>query len=315
MQTAAKAMNALEWGMLFALSLLWAGSFFFVGIAIREVPVFTLVTARLLGGALILCGWLAWRGQSRRDMQWPRAWAAWRAFFVMGLLNNAIPFSLIAWGQAHIPSGLAAILNATTPLWTVLFAHFLADGERLTPARLLGLLAGLAGVMVLIGPQAFAFKAGGELSDWLAPCAVLLATCSYAAAALYGRRFKRMGIPPLLPAAAQGLMAACVMLPLALLLEQPWTLPPPSPRALAALLGLGLFSSALGYALYFRILDSAGATNINLVTFLIPPGAILLGIGFLGESLAPQHLAGMALIGLGLAAIDGRLLCYFKRAG
>ena len=333
MQNTLKSMNALEWGMLFALSLLWGGSFFFVGIAIREVPVFTLVTVRVLGGALILCGWLAWRGQSRNgqsrngqpqggqsrsgparsDMQWPRSWAAWRAFFVMGLLNNAIPFSLIAWGQSHIPSGLASILNATTPLWTVLFAHFIADGERLTPARLLGLLAGLGGVMVLIGPRAFAFDGGG-LVAWLAPCAVLLATCSYAAAALYGRRFKRMGIAPLLPAAAQGLMAACVMLPLALLLDQPWTLPLPSPQALAALLGLGLFSSALGYALYFRILDSAGATNINLVTFLIPPSAILLGIAFLGESLAPQHLAGMALIGLGLAAIDGRLLRYFKLA-
>lgn len=321
MQNAPKTMNALEWGMLLALSLLWGGSFLFVGIAIREVPVFTLVTARVLGGALILCGWLAWRGQSqsgqsqssqsRSDMQWPRSWAVWRAFFVMGLLNNAIPFSLIAWSQSHIPSGLAAILNATTPLWTVLYSHFAADGERLTPARLLGLLAGLAGVLVLIGPRAFAFDGGG-LTAWLAPCAVLLAACSYTVAALYGRRFKRMGIAPMLPAAAQGLMAAMVMLPAALLLEQPWSLPQPSPQALAALLGLALFSSAMGYSLYFRILDSAGATNINLVTFLIPPSAILLGLAFLGESLEPQHVAGMLLIGLGLAAIDGRLLRAFK---
>ncbi|MBX3456624.1 EamA family transporter [Ferrovibrio sp.] len=309
MTTPARPMNALEWGMLLTLSLLWSGSFFFVAIAIREVPVFSLVTARLLGGALILCSWLAWRG-----IRWPREWAAWRAFFVMGLLNNAIPFGLIGWSQNHIPSGLASILNATTPLWTVLFAHFVAADERLTPAKLLGLLAGILGVMVLIGPQAFAFKDGGNLTDWLAPCAVLLATCSYAVGALYGRRFNRMGIQPMLPAALQGLMASSLMLPAALLLEHPWTLPMPSPQALASLAGLGLFSSALGYALYFRILASAGATNINLVTFLIPPTAILLGIGFLGESLAPQHIAGMALIGLGLAAIDGRLLRYFKVA-
>jgi drug/metabolite transporter (DMT)-like permease len=234
-------------------------------------------------------------------MPWDRN--AWLAFFGMGLLNNVIPFSLIVWGQTQIASGLASILNATTPLFTVLVAHVLTADERLSRARLVGVLLGIAGVVVMIGPAAVA-----ELGrDVLAQLAVLAAALSYACAGVFGRRFKRMGVAPLATAAGQVSASSLLILPLALMVDRPWTMPVPGVAALAAILGLALLSTALAYYLFFRILAAAGAVNLLLVTFLIPISAILLGCLVLGEALTLAQVAGMALIGAGLAAIDGRL--------
>jgi drug/metabolite transporter (DMT)-like permease len=229
----------------------------------------------------------------------------WGAFFVMGLLNNVIPFSLIFWGQTLIASGLAAILNATTPLFTVLVAHVATTDEKLSASRLLGVFAGVVGVAVMIGPGTFA---GGST---LAKIAVLGAALSYAFAAIWGRRFR--GLPPVLTATGQLSASAIVTAPIALLLDRPWSLVFPSLRVVAALVALALLSTAAGYIVYFALLARAGATNVLLVTLLIPPSALLLGALFLAESVEPRDLAGLAFIACGLAAIDGRPLRRLRR--
>lgn len=291
-------MGPTEWVLLIALSILWGGSFFFVGVAVAELPPFTIVLLRVALAAIALHLALRALGVA---MPWNRD--AWLAFFGMGLLNNAIPFSLIVWGQTQIASGLASILNATTPLFTVLVAHVLTADERLTRARLAGVLLGIAGVVVMIGPAAMA-----DLGrDVLAQLAVLAAALSYASAGVFGRRFKRMAVAPLATAAGQVSASSLLILPLALMVDRPWTMPVPGVTALAAILGLALLSTALAYYLFFRILAAAGAVNLLLVTFLIPVSAILLGCLVLGEVLTLAQLAGMALIGAGLAAIDGRV--------
>ena len=225
----------------------------------------------------------------------------------MGALNNLIPFSLIFWGQTRITGGLAAILNATTPLFTVVLAHFMTTDERMTPNRLGGVLLGVAGVVVLIGP-AVLHELGLQL---LAQIAVLGAALSYALAGIFGRRFR--DVPPLVSAAGQVSATTIMMLPVVLCLGAPWSVPLPGPWTWAAILGLALLSTALAYLIYFRLLASAGATNLLLVTFLIPVSAIVLGASLLGERLEPRHFGGMALIGLGLAAIDGRPLRLLRR--
>lgn len=291
-------MSARDWGLLAALSVLWGGSFLFVGVAVRELPPLTIVALRVLLAALALAAALRIAG-----VVFPRSRPVWLAFLGMGVLNNAIPFSLIVWGQTQIPSGLASILNATTPLFTVLVAHAFTVDERLTRSRIAGLLIGFAGVVAMIGPGAL--EALGN--DVLAQLAVLAAAVSYAFAGVFGRRFKRLGVPPLATAAGQVCASSLLLVPLALLVDRPWTLPLPSGQAAAAVLALALLSTAVAYILYFRLLASAGATNLLLVTFLIPVSAIALGALVLGERLEPKHFAGMALIGLGLAYIDGRL--------
>lgn len=294
-----RSMSATEWAMLVGLSVLWGGSFFFTGIALTELPTLTFVLLRLGLAALILNMVLPFAG-----LRLPGGCAVWAAFLGMGLLNNVVPFCLIVWGQTHIASGFAAILNATTPLFTVVVAHRLTTDERMTGNRLAGVLAGLAGVAAMVGPAAFA----GLDASLLAQLAILGAALSYACAGVFGRRFKRMGIPPLAVAAGQLTAAALLVLPVALVVVRPWTLPAPGPFVSAAILGTATLSTALAYVLYFRLLASAGATNLSLVTFLVPVSAILLGALVLGERLEPRHYLGMALIGCGLAAIDGRLL-------
>jgi drug/metabolite transporter (DMT)-like permease len=296
-----RPMNAREWPLLLALTLLWGGSFFFTGVAVTELPPFSLVLARVGLAALILQGALVVLG--RRP-----PWRHWRAFLVMGLLNNALPFSLIVWGQTTIASGLAAILNATTPLFTVLLAHAVTADEKLSGPRLLGCALGLAGVALMLGPDV------GELGGNLWPqLAVLAAALSYACAGVWGRRFAALGLAPVETATGQVTASTLLLLPLVLLADRPWTLAPPGAETWAAIAGLALLSTALGYVVYFRLLASAGATNLLLVTLLMPPLAVWLGFVFLGESLEIVHLAGLALIAAGLVAIDGRLLAILKK--
>ncbi|MFC7398406.1 DMT family transporter [Chelatococcus sp. GCM10030263] len=301
-----RTMTAREWAMLLALSVLWGGSFFFAGVALKELPPFTVVALRVGIAAVVLnivvraCG-----------LEVPRSRAVWAAFFGMGLLNNAIPFSLIAWGQTHIASGLAAILNATTPLSTVVVAHFLTRDEKMTANRAAGVLIGLAGVVLMIGPEALK----GIGTNVLAQLAVLLASIVYAFAGVYGRRFKGMAVAPMVTAMGQVTASSVMLVPVALLVDRPWTLPTPSLTASGAILCFAVLSTALAYVIYFRLLASAGATNLLLVTFLNPVGAILLGSFVLGERLDANHFLGMALIGAGLAAIDGRLLKRIMQSG
>lgn len=299
-----RTMSAPEWAMLLNLSVLWGGSFFFTNVALSALPPFTLVVLRVGLAALILNAVLP-----LLSFRMPRGVRIWAAFLGMGLLNNAVPFCLIVWGQTHIASGLAAILNATTPLFTVVAAHVLTFDERMTGNRIAGVLVGLAGVAVMVGPAVLK----GLGTDLLAQVAVLGAALSYACAGIFGRRFQRMGVPPLTTAAGQVTASTLMLLPVSLAVDRPWTLPMPSASVWGAILGTAALSTALAYVLYFRILATAGATNLLLVTFLIPVSAILLGAVVLGERLDPQHFIGMALIGCGLAAIDGRLWAFSQQ--
>jgi drug/metabolite transporter (DMT)-like permease len=297
-------MKAGEWVMLLTLSVLWGGSFFFVGVAVTALPPLTIVVLRVGIAAVILN--LAVRVMG---VEMPVNRKTWAAFFNMGMLNNVIPFCLIAWSQTHIASGLAAILNATTPLLTVVVAHELTDDEKMTGNRLVGVLVGLAGVVIMIGPAAL----HGFGTDVVAQLAVVAAALCYAFAGIYGRRFWRMGIAPIATATGQVSAAAVALLPAVLWFDRPWELAPPGWAVCGAVLTMAIFSTALGYVLYFRILATAGATNLLLVTFLIPVSAIIAGTAVLGEQLALRHFLGMALIGAGLAAIDGRLLALARR--
>lgn len=300
MRTAIRpTMAASDWALLILLSVVWGGSFLFVGVAVKELPPLTIVACRVVLAAAVLQLVLAALG-----LRLPHDRRAWGAFLGMGLLNNAIPFTLIVWGQSHIASGLASILNATTPLFTVVVAHFLTADEKLTGPRLAGVAVGFCGVAVMLGASALAIRDAGVAAQ----VAVLGAALSYACAGVFGRRFRAMGIRPLTTAAGQVTASSLVLLPLALAVDRPWTLPAPSGGALVSLAGLALVSTAFAYILFFRLLARAGATNAGLVTFLIPVSAILFGVVVLGERLEARHFAGMGLIGLGLVLIDGRLL-------
>jgi drug/metabolite transporter (DMT)-like permease len=223
---------------------------------------------------------------------------------VLAFLNNALPFALFGWGQTHIASGLASILNATTPIWGVVVAHFLTHDERMTPRKVAGVLLGFGGVATMIGPALLSHIG----TSGLAELACVMAALSYALAAVWARRFRRQGISPLSVTTGQLTAGALMMLPLSMAVDRPWTHAFPPVSALAAITALALFCTAFGYVLYFRLIATSGATNALLVTLLVPPVAILLGGLFLGETLAPQDFIGLALIALGLAAIDGRVL-------
>ncbi len=299
MTGANKTMTPLEWGMLLTLSLFWGGSFFFVGVAVKELPPLTIVALRVSLAALIL-----WACAPALRLVMPRRRDVVVAFLGMGLMNNVIPFCLIVWGQTQLASGLASILNATTPLFTVLAGHFLTRDERLTPLRAAGALCGLLGVVALIGPGLVEGLGGGVLAEF----AVVGAATSYALASLFGRRFRRLGVSPIATATGQVTASSLMLVPIALLVDRPWTLPLPGVATCVAIAGIASLSTALAYILYFRILAGAGATNVVLVTLLAPVSSILLGAIFLHERLEPRHFVGLALIAIGLACIDGRLV-------
>ncbi len=298
------AMTPREWGMLVVLSILWGGSFFFVGIAVAELPTFTIVFLRVGIAALGLHLVIRVMGE-----RMPGGLQVWRTFFVMGFLNNLVPFSLIAWGQSHVESGLASILLATTPLFTIVVAHFVTADERLSAGRVAGIVAGIAGVIILIGSEVLSSLG----IAFIAHIGLLGAALFYSFSAIFGRRFKRMGITPLATATGQITASTALLLPLALVVDQPWTLVMPSVDTWLAVIGLALLSTSLAYIIYFRVLATAGATNLLLVTFLIPVSAIILGAAFLAERLEANHFIGMAVIGVGLAAIDGRIAAMLRR--
>lgn len=289
-------MTAINWVQLLFLSLLWGGSFFFVEVALQGLPVLSIVWARVALAALLLALALITTGT-----RFPRGIAVWRALLVMGLLNNAVPFILFASAQGQISGSLAAILNATTPLFTVVVAHFATTDERAGWAKLAGLGLGFAGVLVMM-------SGGGAQGAWLGPVLCLLAALSYGVAGVWGRRFRRMGVAPLATAFGQVTASSVLLAPVWLAVDRPWLMDVPSARVCLAIVGIAALSTALAYLIFFRLLASAGVTNLSLVTFLIPVNATGLGVVFLGESLLPQHLAGFGLVALGLLAIDGRIL-------
>jgi drug/metabolite transporter (DMT)-like permease len=293
-------MTARLWGLLVALSVVWGTSFFFAALALPSFPPFTIVLARVALAAFALA--LVCRALA---IKLPRGRAAWLACAGMGLLNNAVPFALIVAGQQHIPSGLASVVNAATPVFAVLCAHWLTTDEKLTANRLAGTLTGLAGVAILAGPAAFVPGQGMELLGIL----LCLGAClSYGLSGVWARRVRATGMKPLAVSAGQCACSTLMMLPLVLAFDRPWDLPAPTAQAVAAIVALGLLNTALAYVMFYTLIARAGATNTMLATLLVPVTALLLGTLVLGEALAPRHLLGMAVIAAGLVLIDGRLL-------
>ncbi|MEM6492374.1 MAG: DMT family transporter, partial [Pseudomonadota bacterium] len=252
---------------------------------------------RVAVGAGVLWAALAARGDIPRiDPRLALSLAA------LGRVSNAAPFSLLTWGQTAIGAGLAAVLNATTPLWTAVFAHWVTTDEKLTAFKIAGVLTGLAGVALMVGPSAL----GGLGADAVAQLAVIGATVCYAVAALYGRGFAKRGLKPMQIAAGQLAGATLLLAPVALLVETPWRLSTPGLDAVVAVIAIGAVSTALAYLIFYRLLATAGATNLTLVTFLVPITAATLGAVFLGERFDAGQLLGVAVIAIGLALFDGR---------
>lgn len=301
MNTITTHMGIKEWLWLGSLSLLWGGSFFFIGVVVNEVPTLVIVFSRVALAGLTL--WvLVWFLR----IPMPKFAGLWLSFFVMGLLNNVIPFSLIVWGQAYISTGLASILNATTPLFTVIVASLLLADEKMTANKLLGVCIGFLGTIIMVGPTTL----NGLMSDVYAQLAIMGAAISYAFAGVFGRHFRKFQLHSMVLAAGQLTASALILLPIVLWLHAPSQFVMPSLYGTLSLVSLSFFSTALAYILYFRILASSGASNLALVTFLIPLSAILLGVFVLHETLSRLHIFGMLIIFLGLLVIDGRL---FKR--
>jgi drug/metabolite transporter (DMT)-like permease len=292
------SMTSYEWALLIALSILWGASFLFVGVAVREIHPFTLVTARLIIATLVLYGAIHAIG-----LHLPGDRLSWRDFFIMGFLNSAVPFCLIAWGQSHIASGLASILISSAPLFAIVLAHYATDNEPMTPVRIAGVIIGFAGVVVMVGPSALAGIGGAFLPQ----LALVGAAAAYGVSVVFAKRFSRRGVQPLATATGQLAAASVIMLPIAVVVDRPWTLAVPSSEALAAIAGVAVLSTALAYIIYYRILSTAGAVNLILVNFLVPVTGVLLGGIVLGERLAPRHFIGMAAIALGLAFVSGRI--------
>ena len=292
------------WLDILLLGLIWGASFLAIWFGLEELPVMTLVAHRVVWACLILWAYVFWRG-----LAVPRGLAIWGAFLVMGLLNNVIPFALMAWGQQFIETGLTSIFNAATAIFGVLVAAALFRDERLTPRRATGVSVAFLGVVVAIGIDAVtAFDIRS-----LAQIAIVAGTLSYAVAAAWARA--RLGhLPPLVAAAGMLTGSSLILLPLAVLMDGAPTLP----VLTATWIAIGYFSvfgTALAYILYYRIVATAGSGNAMLVTLVIPPVSILLGAAVLSERLAPQAFAGFGLIALGLLILDGRVLRWFKFSG
>ena len=296
-------MDRSDWIILGVLALIWGGAFLFISVAVRHVAPLTYVWLRLSIAAGAMWIFVKFKGH---DVGLPRQ--VWASILLLALLNNALPFALFGWGQTHIASGLAAILNATTPIWGVVVAHFLTQDERMSARKVAGVMLGLGGVATMIGPSLLTSLG----TNVLAQLACVTASLCYALAAVWARRFRRMGVSPLSVTTGQLTAGAVLMLPVSMLVDRPWTHAFPPLSAWGAIVALALFCTAFGYVLYFRLIETSGATNALLVTLLVPPVAILIGGVFLGEALAPQDFLGLGLIALGLAAIDGRLLSVLK---
>lgn len=305
-------MGVAEWRDLLSLAFLWGVSFFVVEIALVELQPLSIVALRVSIAALVLWVFLLVTGRLT-----PIGRQGWLSCAVMSVLNNVIPFSLIVWGQQALSGGLASIFNASTPLFTVLVAGFLLQDERLTGARLLGAMTGLTGVAVMMTTSfnnvtvVADAATNGSNNNWLAQLAIVGAAISYAFATVWGRCFKRLGIPATQVVTGQLSVSTIIMIPLALLVDKPLTgtlsLTALSPTTILAILVLAIGCTTLGYLLYFRILSSAGAVNLSLVTLLIPVTAVVLGKLFLNESIGLIEFAGMVIIAIGLLIIDGRL--------
>jgi drug/metabolite transporter (DMT)-like permease len=301
-----RPMTFMEWTLLLLIAGFWGGSYFFTGVAIKELPVFAIVMARYAVSAPIMIMLIFWLGQ-----RFPWHADIWKAGLFLAAFNQLIPFCLITWGQSHIPGAVASIVNAAGPIVTLVMAHFLTRDDRMNARRGAGVVIGFAGMAIMIGAgalQALNVSIAAQL-------ACVLATFSYSFGAITARKFTKARLTSAELVAAQSFVAGLLLLPVLLIHDRPWELPMPSLSAWLSLLGLGLLSSTIGHLIFFRLLATAGATNMSLVSYFMPVSAILLGVVFLGEVLQPRHIAGMCIIAAGLAIMDGRPLRASRKIG
>lgn len=288
-------MSNRNWILLITLSIIWGGSFYFGRVAVLEIPPFTVVFFRVFLAAVTMWIIVAATGRSI-----PFSGHFLLSMVVLSILNNVIPFSFILYGQKEIGAGLAALVNAMTPIWTLIIANFMTTDEKFTTNRVLGIVLGFFGVGVLMGADILA----GLFASALAQAMVLVATISYGFAGVFGKTLKQYG--PFSITTGQLTASSLIMLPITLYLDKPWELTMPSALAILSVIGIAVLCTALAYVIYFTILASAGATFLSLVTFLVPVSAIVLGVILLDESLTVYQIGGMALIAAGLFVIDGR---------
>ena len=293
--------NAKNWGYLLFLSLLWGSSFFFYKILVAVLPPITVVLGRIGIAGIALNLWLLAKGE-----RLPRDRATWGRFLWSGLLNNVVPFILIAWGETRISSGMTSILNAMTPIFLVPVAHMMTDDDRITPGKMMAVILGFIGVAILVGPDALAGN-----NQLLGELAVAMAALTYAFGTVYTRRLR--GLTPLVAATGQITGAALMLLPLSLIIERPWTYPMPSLSVWGAFVAIALANTAYAYFIYYKLLARTGATFTALCTFIIPPLAVLMGVLLLHETIAWTALVGMGVIAAGLAVNDGRLIAALRR--
>jgi drug/metabolite transporter (DMT)-like permease len=293
-------MNWKNLGLLLLLATLWGPSFLFIKVAVQDILPLSLALGRVAIGAIVLLGVLRWHKKSL-----PRDRGVWKALAIVALLHNALPFVLFGWGEQYIDSALASILNGTTPLFTIILAHFLVAGDRLTPTKIGGVLVGFVGLLGLTLPT----LQDGVQGTTLGILAVAAASASYGLAIIYTRNNLR-GLPPLVAPASQLSLATLYLFPLAMLFDKPWQLPQPSSAALASLLALGIMGTGLAFIVYYRLLETAEPTYISMVTYVIPIFGVLLGVLVLGEQLSWYSLAGFILILLGVMIVNGLLTAF-----
>ena len=296
-------MGAVEWGLIALQSMFWGSSYFFIALVQADLPAFTIAALRTVPASLALLLIVLSLGY-----RLPATLAEWRLFILFALFNTLIPFILIVWGQSRATGGMAAILNASAPLFGIFLAHMLTQDEKLSWNKLAGILVGITGVGVLVG---YDFAAGTS-ADILARLALLAAPLMYVCANIFART--QLGhYPPFVVAAMQMVGSIFTAFPLALAFDHPWTLPIPALGTIGALIGMGVFGSALAALCHFTVLQRAGATNATLVTLIMPLTPIILGAAFLGEHLAPREMAGALVIAAALIIIDGRIFRLIPR--
>lgn len=282
---------ATELFLLLALATLWGASYTFIKIGVETIPPVTFIAARTLIAGGILLAVL-----HRRRVRLPRDRATWRRFFFQACLNSAVPFTLIAWAEKSCDAGLAAILNSATPIFTFLLTAAITRHEQVTLRKLFGVMAGLAGICLVIGVEAL----GGLGESLMAQLAIILATICYAGAAIFGKSFK--GLDPVVPAAGSLISGAAILIPVSLVVDRPWTLHP-SAASLLALLALAVFSTALAFAIYFRLVQTLGSVGTTSQAYVRVPIGVAIGVVFLGETPSPTAWIGLVCVVLGVAAM------------
>ena len=291
--------------LILLLGFIWGGSFFFNAVAVEAFHPLLVVFLRVAVAAIIL--WIIMI--ARKQVTAPTL-PMWSAFIVMGCLNNAIPFMCIVWGQQHIASGLASVLNATTPLFTIVFASWMLSDETMSTKKLVGVVLGIIGVAIMMSAD----LRSGMTASLLGKALILAAAISYAFAGIFGRRFKAMGISPMMTATGQVTGSSLLLLPLILFFEPARDISNATPAAWLSVIGLATVCTAYAYLLYFKILSSVGASNLALVTFVVPVSAIVLGGLFLQEVITGSQWVGIAVIALSLLVIDGRLFGKLRKS-